>query len=132
MATTEIEVKPRNGFTTQEVHMVRETYKAAASTPCLDLKMCVDAHPIKMGDKKMGKFFRFASTNYGIELCPEYIKRPGQKQEPACMVVIRNYALQREVESRVISCKSVGIETIFAHAVAAVQFLELLASDADK
>ena len=131
MTTTEIEVKPRNGFTTQEVHMVRETYKAA-SNPRLDLKMCVDAHPINVGSKKMGKFFRFTSTNYGIELCPEYIKRPGHKQEPACMVTIRNYALQCEVDSRVISCKSVGIEIIFAHAVAAGQFLELLASDADK
>lgn len=131
MTTTEIEVKPRNGFTSQEVHMVKETYKAA-SNQCLDLKMCVDAHPINVGGKKMGKFFRFASTNYGIELCPEYIKRPGQKQEPACMVTIRNYSLQCEVDSRVFSCKSVGIETIFAHAVAAVQFLELFASDAVK
>lgn len=131
MTTTEIEVKPRNGFTTQEVHMVRETYKAA-SNHFLDLKMCVDAHPIKVGGKKMGSFFRFASTNYGIELCPEYIKRPGHKQEPACMVTIRNYALQCEVDSRVFSCKSVGVETIFAHAVAAVQFLELFASNAVK
>lgn len=131
MTTTEIEVKPRNGFTTQEVHMVRETYKAA-SNQFLDLKMCVDAHPIKVGSKKMGNFFRFASTNYGIELCPEYIKRPGHKQEPACMVTIRNYALQCEMDSRVFSCKSVGVETIFAHAVAAVQFLELFASNAVK
>ena len=122
----------RMTFTKKEIKMVKDTFKAATEgNPLLKLTLMVEAtNPVK-NDKTHGGFFRFGAEHYFIELTPMTIERTKTKTEPACMVTIRSFGTNCEVEKQLISCKSVPIETIFAHAVAAVQFLELLAYDAN-
>lgn len=124
-------------FTKKEIKAVMDTFKVAtevfktAADPTLKLTLMMKAtNPIK-NDKTHGRIFRFAAEHYFIELTPITIERTKRKREPGCMAAIRSFGTGCEVEKQVISCKSVPIETIFGHVVAAVQFLELLANDAN-
>lgn len=122
----------RMTFTKKEIKAVKDTFKAATEgNPLLKLTLMMEAtNPIK-NDKTHGRIFRFGAEHYYIELTPMTIERTKTKEEPACMAAIRSFGNNCEVEKQVISCKSVPIETIFAHVVAVVQFLELLAHDAN-
>lgn len=124
--------KMRPTFTKKEIKAVMDTFKASVEgNPLLSLTLMMEAtNPIK-NDKTHGRIFRFGAEHYYIELTPMTIERTKTKTEPACMAAIRSFGTNCEVEKQVISCKSVPIETIFAHAVAVVQFLELFANDAN-
>ena len=129
--------KLRPTFTKKEIKAVKDTFNVATAAfktvadPTIKLTLMMEAtNPIK-NDKTHGRIFRFAAEHYYIELTPMTIERTKTKTEPACMAAIRSFGTNCEVEKQVISCKSVPIETIFAHAVAVVQFLELFANDAN-
>ena len=124
--------KMRPTFTKKEIKAVMDTFKASVEgNPLLSLTLMMEAtNPIK-NDKTHGRIFRFAAEHYYIEFTPMTIERTKTKTEPACMAAIRSFGTNCEVEKQIISCKSVSIDIIFAHVVAAVQFLELLAHDAN-
>ena len=129
--------KLRQTFTKKEIKAVMDTFNVATAAfktvadPTIKLTLMMEAtKPIK-NDKTHGIIFRFAAEHYYIELTLMTIERTKTKTEPACMAAIRSFGTGCEVEKQVISCKSVPIETIFAHAVAVVQFLELFANDAN-
>ena len=122
----------RLNFTKKEIKAVMDTFKASVEgNPILNLTLMMEATNSIKNDKTHGRIFRFATEHYYIELTPMTIERTKTKTEPACMAAIRSFGTNCEVEKQVISCKSVPIETIFAHAVAVVQFLELFANDAN-
>lgn len=113
----------RRRFSNKEIHNVRAVFALVTEfMPEFGFEMCVDGHVLTMGDEKVGGFFRVATKDYGIELCPIYVLNKGKK-ESGCWLTIRDYANKTELDSRHISCRECPLEVIFARAVASVTML---------
>jgi len=113
----------RRRFSNKEIHNVRAVFALVTEfMPEFGFEMCVDGHVLHMGDEKAGGFFRVATKDYGIELCPIYVLNKGKK-EPGCWLTVRDYVNKTEIDSRHISCRVWPLEVIFARAVASVVML---------
>lgn len=113
----------RRRFSNKEIHNVRAVFALVNEfMPEFGFEMRVDGHVLHMGDEKAGGFFRVATKDYGIEMCPIYVMNEGKK-ESGCWLTVRDYVNKTEIDSRHISCRVWPLEVIFARAVASVAML---------